>query len=109
MILLPNLQYSVQICYVLRQGVAKLIHQLIRDRPIYRPIFGFYRYIGIGQNGRYYQPQHELTKHCYIPHASRQLAQESTTKQVKTVILQQCGAEVQLMPSLAQINLKKLA
>jgi len=29
MILLPNLQYSVQICYVLRQGVAKLIHLLI--------------------------------------------------------------------------------
>jgi len=28
MILLPNLQYSVQICYVLRQGVAKLIHVL---------------------------------------------------------------------------------
>ena len=24
-ILLPNLQYSVQICYVLRQGVAKWI------------------------------------------------------------------------------------
>jgi len=22
-----------------------------------RPIFGFHRYIGIGQNGRYYQPQ----------------------------------------------------
>jgi len=30
-----------------------------------------------------------LTKRCYIPHASRQLAQESTTNQVKTVILQQ--------------------
>jgi len=29
-----------------------------------------------------------LTKRCCIPHASRQLAQE-TTKQVKTVILQQ--------------------
>jgi len=28
-------------------------------------------------------------KRCYIPHASRQLAQESTTKQVKTVMLQQ--------------------
>jgi len=26
----------------------------------------------------------------YIPHASRQLVQESTTNQVKTVILQQC-------------------
>jgi len=24
----------------------------IRDRPIYRPIFGFYRYIGISQNGQ---------------------------------------------------------
>ena len=24
---------------------------MTRDRPIYRPIFGFYRYIGIGQNG----------------------------------------------------------
>jgi len=89
MILLPNLQYSVQICYVLRQGVAKLIHQLIRDRLIYRPIFGFHRYIGIGQNGRYYRPQYELTKRCYILRAFRQLAQESTTKQVKTVILQQ--------------------
>jgi len=22
-----------------------------------RPIFGFYRYIGIGQNGRYYRPR----------------------------------------------------
>jgi len=85
MILLPNLQYSVQICNALRQGVAKSIHQLIRDRPI----FGFYRYIGIGQNGRYYQPKYELTKRCYIPHASRQLAQETTTKQVETVILQQ--------------------
>jgi len=30
-----------------------------------------------------------LTKRCYIPHASRKLAQENTTKQVKTVILQQ--------------------
>jgi len=30
-----------------------------------------------------------LTKHCYIPHACRQLAQESTTNQVNTVILQQ--------------------
>jgi len=30
-----------------------------------------------------------LTKCCYIPYASRQLAQESTTNQVKTVILQQ--------------------
>ena len=58
---------------------------IFRDRPI----FGFYRYIGIGQNGRYYRPQQELTKRCCIPHASRQLAQESTTKQVKTVILQQ--------------------
>jgi len=61
----------------------------IRDRRIHRPIFRFYRYIGIGQNGRYYRPQCELTKRCYIPHASRQLAQESTTKQVETVILQQ--------------------
>jgi len=31
-----------------------------------------------------------LTKTCYIPHASRQLAQESTTNQDNTVILQQC-------------------
>jgi len=30
-----------------------------------------------------------LTKRCYIPHASKQLAQESTINQVKTVILQQ--------------------
>jgi len=30
---------------------------LTRDRPIYRPIFGFYRYIGIGQNGRFYRPR----------------------------------------------------
>jgi len=30
-----------------------------------------------------------LTKYCYIPQACRQLAQESTTNQVKTVILQQ--------------------
>jgi len=35
----------------------------IRDRLIYWPgrynqlIFGFFRYIGIGQNGRFYQPQ----------------------------------------------------
>jgi len=28
-------------------------------------------------------------KRCYISHTSRRLAQESTTKQVKTVILQQ--------------------
>jgi len=27
-----------------------------RDRP-YRPIFAFDRYIGIGQNGRFYRPQ----------------------------------------------------
>ena len=58
-----------------------------RDRPIYRPIFGFYRYIG--QYGRYYRPQQKLTKRCYIPHSTRQLAQENTTKQVETVILQQ--------------------
>jgi len=25
--------------------------------PIYRSIFGFYRYIGIGQNDRFYRPQ----------------------------------------------------
>ena len=31
----------------------------------------------------------ESTERCYIPHASRQLAQESTTKQVETVTLQQ--------------------
>ena len=30
-----------------------------------------------------------VDKTLYIPHASRQLAQESTTKQVETVILQQ--------------------
>jgi len=36
-----------------------------------------------------YRPQWEFTKCCYIPHASRKLAQESTMKQVKTVILQQ--------------------
>jgi len=30
-----------------------------------------------------------LAKCCYIPHASRQLAQEGTAKQVKTVIFQQ--------------------
>jgi len=61
------------------------------NRPISRdqPIFGFYQYIGIGQNGRFYRPQQVLTKRCYIPHASRQLAQESTTKQVETVVLQQ--------------------
>ena len=46
-----------------------------RDRPIYRPIFGFCRYIGIGQNRRFYRPQRVLTKRCYIVHASRQLAQ----------------------------------
>jgi len=66
---------------------------LVRDPMIIlardRPIFGFYRYIGIGQNGWYYQPQQELIKRCYIPHASRQLAQGSTAKQVETVILQQ--------------------
>jgi len=28
MIPLPNLRYIVQICYVLRQGVAKLLHPL---------------------------------------------------------------------------------
>ena len=150
------------------------IHQRSTDilaQPIYRSIFGFHRYIGIGQ---YYRPPYVLTKRCYIPHTSRQLVQESTTKQVKTIILQQCqqvrfhkqtdkidhgacvschrrnkkhhrevsqmleattcrccvrinsrytcgtfgstksltgtyGAEVQSMPSLAQINLKKLA
>jgi len=62
---------------------------LSRDRLIHqlgwynRPIFGFCQHISIGQNGlsRYWQ-------NTYIPHASRQLAQESTTtKQVKTVIL----------------------
>jgi len=30
-----------------------------------------------------------LTKRCYIPHVSRQLALKTTTNQVKTVILQQ--------------------
>jgi len=29
----------------------------IRDRLIYRLIFGFYRYIDIGQNGQFYRPQ----------------------------------------------------
>jgi len=33
-------------------------------------------------------PQKVLAKRCYISHTSKQLAQESTTKQVKTVILQ---------------------
>jgi len=45
---------------------------LTRDRPIYRPIFGFYRYIGIGQNGQFYRPQKVLKKRCCIPHACRQ-------------------------------------
>jgi len=54
------------------------------DRYI-RPIFGFHRYIGIGQN----RPQQVLTKRCYILNASRQLVQESTINQIKTVILQQ--------------------
>jgi len=31
-------------------------------------------------------PQEVLTKCCYIPHASRQLAQESTTKQVNSYL-----------------------
>jgi len=40
-----------------------VLNLIIRDRPIYRPgwynqpIFGFWRYIGIGQNGRFCQPQ----------------------------------------------------
>jgi len=59
-----------------------------RDRLIYRPIFGFYRYIDISQNNQFYWPLWVLTKRCYIPHVSRQFAQESTMKQVKTVILQ---------------------
>jgi len=53
--------------------------------PRDRPIFGFHWYIAIRQNG---QSEEVLTKHCYI-HASRQLVQESTTNQVKTVVLQQ--------------------
>ena len=46
------------------------------------------RYIGIGQNGRFYRIQQVLTKRGYIPHASRHLAQKSTMNQVKTVIMQ---------------------
>jgi len=53
------------------------------------PIFGFCRYIGIGQNGRFYRLQQVLTKRCHIPHVFRHLAQESTMNQVKTVISQQ--------------------
>jgi len=60
-----------------------------RDRPIYRPIFGFYQNICIGQNGWFYQPQLVLRKHCHIPRACRQLEQESGMNQIKTVILQQ--------------------
>jgi len=55
-----------------------------------RPIFGFYWYISIGQNSWFYQPQQVLIKHCYIPHARRQLVPKSTMNQVKTTILQQC-------------------
>jgi len=36
-------------------SIVKSFVSLSRDRPIYRPIFGFYRYIG--QNGRFYRPQ----------------------------------------------------
>jgi len=63
------------------EKIAIIISRVVqdRDKPIYRPgryirqIFGFW-----------------LTKRSYSPHAFRQLAQESTTNQVKTVILQQC-------------------
>ena len=43
-----------------------------------RPIFGFYWYISIGQNGWFYQPRQVLTKCWYVPHTCKQLAQEST-------------------------------
>jgi len=52
-------------------------------------MFGFHRYIGLGQNGRFYRPQQVLTKRCYNSLTSRQLALESTTNLVKAVILQQ--------------------
>jgi len=57
----------------------------LKHTTVYWPIFGFYRYIGIGQNGRFYRPQQVLTKRCYIPRASRQFAQESTTKHTATL------------------------
>jgi len=33
-------------------GRVDMVYITIRDRPIYQPIFGFCRYIAIGQNGR---------------------------------------------------------
>ena len=52
----------------------------IKIQQYNRPIFGFCRYIGISQNGRFHCPQQVLIKCCYIHHPCRQLAQESTTK-----------------------------
>ena len=87
MILLPNLQYSVQICYVLRQGVAKLIHQLIRDRSIYRPIFWFYRCIGIGLNMSWQDAVIFLTH----PDNLRKKAQRSKSRQLSYNNASRCG------------------
>jgi len=42
-------QFGCWYCYKIRWDI-------IRDQPIYRLIFGFYRYIGIGQNNRFYWP-----------------------------------------------------
>jgi len=42
---------------VLKAWKKYWISKLSRDRPIYWPIFGFYWYIGISQNGQFYQPQ----------------------------------------------------
>ena len=76
-ITMSNHQKNCNLIVLLRSDFASIF---IRDQPI----FGFY----IGQHSWFYRPQ-VLPKHCYIPHASRQLAQENTAKQVKTVILKQ--------------------
>ena len=62
------------------------VNKIIRDRPI----FGFYRYIGIAVSAKIADfIGLELTKRCYIPHASLGNLRKKTTKEVKTVILQQ--------------------
>jgi len=87
---------SYQASWKERQGWCNLLYKELISRKWFGskleidryigPILGFHRYISIGQNASFISLSRCWQKRCYIPHASRQLAQESTMNQVETVI-----------------------
>jgi len=68
----------------------RIVAVVTGDRPmIYRPIFGFYRDIAIGQNGWFHRLQHMCWQTLLYSSRMQTTCAKSTTNQVKTVILQQ--------------------